>query len=83
MRQECIDTIETTTAPLPSWGQWAQAGVRMVKADILQLWMLLWTWHERSRQRHHMKQLPDHILKDIGLSRADIDTEAHKAFWQS
>jgi len=83
MRQECIDTIETTTAPQLSWGQWAKAGVRMVKKDVLQLLNLLWTWHERSRQRFKMKQLSDETLKDIGLSRADIEAEAHKPFWKA
>lgn len=83
MRQECIDTIETATAPQLSWGQWAKAGVAMVKKDALQLAEQLWTWHERSRQRFKMQQLSDVTLKDIGLSRADIEAEARKPFWKA
>ena len=36
-----------------------------------------WNWIRRPvmiyRQRHELNQLSDHILKDIGLSRGDID----------
>ncbi|NVJ91122.1 MAG: DUF1127 domain-containing protein [Methylocystaceae bacterium] len=83
MRQECIDTIEASTAPQLSWGQWAKAGVRMVKTDVLQLLKLLVTWQERSRQRRHMLSLSNETLKDVGLSRADIEGEAQKPFWQA
>jgi len=72
MRQECIDTIETSTAPLASWGQWLQAGATLVKKDVLQIMRQLWIWHERSRQRIQLQQLSDHSLKDMGLSRADV-----------
>jgi uncharacterized protein YjiS (DUF1127 family) len=43
---------------------------------------LLLTWHERSRQRHQLQCLSDHMLRDIGLSRADVLAEATKPFWQ-
>jgi uncharacterized protein YjiS (DUF1127 family) len=39
-------------------------------------------WQERRRQRHALQMLDDHLLKDIGLSRADIHREATKRFWQ-
>jgi uncharacterized protein YjiS (DUF1127 family) len=39
-------------------------------------------WWERSRQRHHLADLDDHLLRDIGLSRADVELEYHKPFWQ-
>lgn len=40
------------------------------------------TWNERRRQRRALEALPDHLLHDIGLSRADAATEADKPFWQ-
>lgn len=82
MRQNCIDTIETQAAPQASWGQWAQAGVALIKADCLQLVLLLWSWHERSRQRFKLQTLSDETLKDVGLSRADIEHESSKPFWE-
>jgi len=43
---------------------------------------LLLTWQERSRQRHQLQCLSDHMLRDIGLSRADVLAEATKPFWE-
>ncbi len=40
------------------------------------------TWSERRRQRRALEALPDHLLSDIGISRADAEQEAHKPFWQ-
>jgi uncharacterized protein YjiS (DUF1127 family) len=40
-------------------------------------------WLERSRQRQHLAMLSDHMLKDIGLTRADVAAEASKPFWQA
>ena len=39
-------------------------------------------WQERASQRHHIAGLDDRSLKDVGLSRADIENEATKPFWQ-
>jgi len=44
--------------------------------DVLLLWMQRW------RERHMLATLSDHMLKDIGVSRADIDVEARKMFWR-
>lgn len=43
---------------------------------------LLLTWHERARQRRHLQSLSDHMLRDIGLTRADVLAEASKPFWR-
>lgn len=39
-------------------------------------------WLERARQRRHLAELSPHMLKDIGLSRADVETEVAKPFWR-
>lgn len=36
----------------------------------------------RARSRRALRELPDELLKDIGLSRADIEREASKPFWR-
>ena len=41
------------------------------------------TWVERVRQRRQLGQLSDHMLRDIGLSRADVESEVAKRFWQT
>ena len=41
----------------------------------------LYIWQQRARERQHLHQLSDHMLKDIGLSRVDVLSEANKPFW--
>lgn len=43
---------------------------------------LLLDWQERSRQRHILMGLDDHMLRDIGLSRSEAEAEYRKAPWQ-
>jgi uncharacterized protein YjiS (DUF1127 family) len=42
---------------------------------------LVLTWIDRYRQRRMLSSLSDHMLKDIGVTRADVDREAGKRFW--
>ena len=44
---------------------------------------LLLTWQERANQRFHLQQMSDHMLKDVGISRADVHLEASKPFWKT
>lgn len=37
---------------------------------------------ERYRQRQALRGMPEHLLKDMGLSRADAEREAAKPFWK-
>jgi uncharacterized protein YjiS (DUF1127 family) len=47
----------------------------IVLADRLDRWRML------SRQRYQLMGMSDHILKDIGISRADAEREAIRPFW--
>jgi uncharacterized protein YjiS (DUF1127 family) len=40
-------------------------------------------WSERRRTRSHLYQMPDYILHDIGVSRAEVESEYQKPFWQA
>ena len=40
------------------------------------------TWLERARQRRALRELNDHMLRDIGLTRADAWAESDKPFWR-
>jgi uncharacterized protein YjiS (DUF1127 family) len=44
---------------------------------------LLAVWRKRCRQRAALAALDDWLLRDIGLTRADIIRECAKPFWQS
>ena len=60
-----------TGVALPSLGQGLRAAATLVA-----------TWAERRRQRRTLLGLGDAMLKDVGLSRADVTLEGSKPFWQ-
>jgi uncharacterized protein YjiS (DUF1127 family) len=39
-------------------------------------------WRRRVRSRQELRQLSDHSLKDIGLSRDAVAYEVAKPFWR-
>ena len=51
--------------------------LRLIKAADMFL-----IWYDRARERQALLSMDDHMLRDIGLSRADIWDEARKPFWQ-
>ena len=53
-----------------------------MKFAIVRLFELLVEWQERERGRHHLRELDDRLLRDIGISRADVEREASKPFWR-
>ncbi len=52
-----------------------EAAVRAVRT--------LLTWQERDQQRHALAQLDARMLKDVGLSRAEVELELRKPFWHA
>ena len=44
-------------------------------------WNTVLTWQSRSRDRVNLSRLDDHLLKDVGLHRSDIQPEIDKPFW--
>lgn len=62
---------------------------RALSANPLQLlgqlvpavWRQIGRWHALYRQRQQLAALSDEMLKDIGLSRADIESETSRPFW--
>lgn len=40
-------------------------------------------WRARAVQRRHLREIDDHLLVDMGLSRADVERESRKPFWQA
>ena len=68
----------------------------VVRAGYAALWVgelsvaLVWhttvrliTWQQRARERRRLASLDDHLLRDMGLSRSQIDFESRKHFWES
>jgi uncharacterized protein YjiS (DUF1127 family) len=38
-------------------------------------------WQELARERRALMRLDDHMLKDIGITRADAQRESERPFW--
>ena len=45
--------------------------------------MQLVTWQERARERRRLAALDDYLLRDMGLSRSQVESETSKRFWES
>ncbi|TWB77999.1 DUF1127 domain-containing protein [Azospirillum brasilense] len=56
---------------------------RALSVGIRPVWFVMeagLNGYERWRQA--LMRLDDHLLKDIGVSRADVDSEVSKPFWR-
>ena len=42
----------------------------------------LLVWQRQRKDRLHLMSLDDRLLRDIGISNADVDREASKPFWR-
>ena len=40
-------------------------------------------WQERGRQRQMLGRLDDRLLRDVGLTRSDVEQERAKFSWQA
>lgn len=65
--------------PPPSRGR-----ARRLGGALRSLSARLGGWRERARQRRRLLTLADnpHLLRDLGLSRADALSEGDKPFWR-
>lgn len=60
-------------------------------ADLARRWAAVpftlletvFVWHERAKQREHLRSLDNRLLSDIGISRADAEREAAIPFWRA
>jgi uncharacterized protein YjiS (DUF1127 family) len=43
---------------------------------------IIWQWFMRKESRRELEMLSDHQLRDIGLTRNDVDRELTKSFWR-
>ncbi len=64
-------------ARAPTWD-----ALRGLRAGAIRVVEILLEWQGRASQRSHLAALGDHLLKDMGLSRADVAREASKPFWR-
>ena len=60
----------------PVFGRRAASWLRRVR-DTIRL------WQDRTRGRQQLRDLDDHVLRDIGITRLQADAEASKPFWRA
>ena len=63
-----LDFVERT-------GRWAANAATSITSSIR-------VWNRRQSTRKALLEMSDHMLKDIGISRADALREGSKAFWR-
>ena len=78
MRQD-IETIGTTLSsglqPTVGFGGTVRWAVTRAIGLVL-------TWQQRARERRQLASMDEFGLKDIGLTRVDVQRESDKPFWQ-
>ncbi len=54
-----------------------------LQEGLIHLFDLMQNWTDRHRTRGHLYQMPDYMLRDIGVSRSDVEVEYTKPFWRA
>ncbi len=74
LAERCNDNY-TTEQPLI--GFWQHLG------NLLQrIGETITRWDQLAEQRKQLREMDERLLKDIGLSQADVDRIARKHFWE-
>lgn len=73
----------STSRLIQSGLQWRlRQGLASAPMPFLKLLARLAVAYRRHRQRYDLAQLDDRMLRDMGISRLDVDREANKPFWR-
>jgi uncharacterized protein YjiS (DUF1127 family) len=56
---------------------------KTARGSLTRLFDQLLSWLDRARQRRHLAELDDRLLRDIGLSRAEVEHEIERPFWRA
>ncbi len=74
-------TYKTLDAGYAPASEAASSAVQQARGFLTRAVYTLEAWHERARGRRRLMELDDRLLKDIGLTRADVARETSKPFW--
>jgi uncharacterized protein YjiS (DUF1127 family) len=64
-------------------GAAADVAVQAVARALWALDAVLGAWRHRHATRRELRDLPPHMLRDIGLTRDEALREADKPFWRA
>jgi uncharacterized protein YjiS (DUF1127 family) len=79
----CEGNMAQIYSNLGSRGTVRQGHSSFISEGLVTLFNRISDWSERRRTRSHLYQMPDYILHDIGVSRAEVESEYDKPFWQA
>lgn len=74
-----LETSRTRSSPGSRFGAALLGTLLALPLFALQLIVF---WLDLARQRRALARLDDRLLKDIGVSRADVEQEVAKPFWR-
>ena len=82
---ECIDTIAREPGPLEALAARLSlvmvGAARVMDGAAIRSLDLIFQWRSRAAERRVLGSLDDRMLRDVGLSRADVERELRKPFW--
>jgi uncharacterized protein YjiS (DUF1127 family) len=73
--------MHTISGERGQYSRWI-APFRRVDGGFVSVLDLVLAWSERSRQRAALQRLDDRMLRDVGLTRAEVGRECEKPFWR-
>ncbi|CAO3410930.1 DUF1127 domain-containing protein [Azospirillum largimobile] len=82
MRHTDVTRSSGTFAAAPGAVPAADRVTRVASRPLWRLLDLLFSAMERRKQRRALMGLDDHLLKDIGVSRSEVEQEVSKPFWR-
>ncbi len=56
---------------------------RPISARVRSAWDAIAAWRERARQRADLSAMGARELRDIGITRTDVQRECAKPFWRA
>jgi uncharacterized protein YjiS (DUF1127 family) len=78
-KTRALSGLRTAPRPTPA----ADISLKGLSTLIVNAMDTMLDWQDRARQRHRLGEMDDHLLRDIGLSRADLEYESSKPFWRA
>ena len=72
--------VSTFGAPSRGRRTWQAHRVTQLAQIVFELPLV---WYDRWLEREQLAGLDEHALKDVGLTRADVDPEIRKPFWRA
>lgn len=73
---------DRTNVISPSFAKAGRPVSRNRRSPLRRVLDQLLLWQARAAERHQLAEMSDHLLKDMGLTRADVSRECAKPFWR-